>query len=45
MVLFLAVYTFLMVAWARMVGRFIKEGPVAESQQNVADGALAKEGE
>ena len=30
LVLFLAVYTFLMVAWARVLGRFIKEGPVTE---------------
>ena len=38
MVLFLVVYTFLMVAWARVLGRFIKEGPVVEP-------ALKKEGE
>ena len=29
--LFLVVYAFLMVAWARVVGRFIKEGPVAKA--------------
>lgn len=28
--LFIAVYAFLFVAWARIVGRFIKEGPVLE---------------
>ncbi len=40
MVLFLAVYAFLLVAWARVMGRFIKEGPVEESAP-----AVAKEGE
>ena len=29
--LFLVVYVFLMVAWARVMGRFIKEGPVAKA--------------
>lgn len=32
MVLFLAVYAFLIVAWARTMGRFIKEGPVVEAE-------------
>lgn len=31
MVLFLVVYAFLMVAWARTMGRFIKEGPVEDT--------------
>lgn len=39
MVLFLAVYAFLMVAWARTMGRFIKEGPVVEAE----DAAMASD--
>ena len=31
MVLFLVVYAFLMIAWARTMGRFIKEGPVEDT--------------
>lgn len=38
MVLFLVVYAFLMVAWARTMGRFIKEGPVVETEAAAAKG-------
>ncbi|BAK43589.1 cytochrome ubiquinol oxidase subunit I [Eggerthella sp. YY7918] len=31
LVLFLVVYAFLMIAWARTMGRFIKEGPVEDT--------------
>lgn len=44
--LFLVVYVFLFVGWVRVIGRFIKEGPVAESaaiaegeQSSVAESA------
>ena len=40
MVLFLVVYAFLMVAWARTMGRFIKEGPVAEHEPTVGRAPL-----
>ena len=36
MVLFLVVYAFLMIAWARVLGRFIKEGPVTEAELEAA---------
>lgn len=42
MVLFLVVYAFLMVAWARTMGRFIKEGPVEQAEPVLA---ATKEGE
>ena len=45
MVLFLVVYAFLMVAWARTMGRFIKEGPVVEKDEPALAGAAVKEGE
>ena len=32
MVLFLVVYLFLLIAWARVIGRFIKQGPVVEAE-------------
>lgn len=35
MVLFLVVYTILMVAWIRVMGRFIKEGPVVKPEPEV----------
>lgn len=38
--LFIAVYVFLFVGWARVVSHFIKRGPVADSETNAA-----KEGE
>ena len=38
--LFIAVYVFLFVGWARVISHFIKRGPVAESETNAA-----KEGE
>ena len=37
--LFFVVYVFLMVAWARVMGRFIKEGPVAKPAVAVAGAA------
>lgn len=37
MVLFLLVYGFLMVAWARVMGRFIKEGPVVRPAEGEDD--------
>ena len=42
MVLFLVVYAFLMVAWARTMGRFIKEGPVAEHEPALEGAAAGK---
>ncbi|MBQ3302277.1 MAG: cytochrome ubiquinol oxidase subunit I [Eggerthellaceae bacterium] len=33
-VLFVAVYLFLFIAWARMIRRFVDEGPVADSAQD-----------
>lgn len=54
MLLFLLVYAFLMVAWARVLGRMIKQGPVIESTPDAADeekaaveltDSLVKEGE
>ena len=42
MELFLVVYAFLMVAWARTMGRFIKEGPVAEHEPALEGAAAGK---
>ena len=35
--LFIAVYLVLLIGWARVVGRFIKEGPVNEGKALAAD--------
>lgn len=48
-VLFIVIYVFLFVAWIRIVGRFIKQGPVEESAESAVAGAggsaaLATEG-
>lgn len=46
LVLFLVVYAFLLVAWARVVGRFIQEGPVVSPEPAKAlDADVAKGGE
>lgn len=46
LVLFLIVYAFLLVAWARVVGRFIQEGPVVSPEPAKAlDADVAKVGE
>ncbi len=44
MALFLVVYAFLMVAWARVMGRFIKEGPVEPPVLAVAGAAAGGSG-
>ncbi len=41
MVLFLLVYGFLMVAWARVMGRFIKEGPVVRPADGEEDSGVS----
>ena len=46
MVLFFLVYVFLIFAWARVMGRFIKEGPVAkpaEADNAASDDAKRKD--
>ena len=44
-VLFLAVYAFLLIAWARVIGRFIQEGPVTDAALAQAKADATKEGE
>ena len=41
LILFLAVYLFLLIAWARTIGRFIKEGPAVKGAPEA--GAVAVE--
>lgn len=38
LLLFLVVYTLLIVGWIRVIGRFIKEGPVVEGASDAKDG-------
>lgn len=45
LVLFLAVYAFLLIAWARVIGRFIQEGPVTDAALAQAKADATKEGE
>ena len=43
--LFLVVYVFLFIGWARVISHFIKRGPVGEDDKAAAPAVAAKEGE
>ena len=43
--LFLVIYLFLIIAWARLTARFIKEGPVVKGEAALAEAGAVKGGE